>query len=323
MAEPCLALAEELSRRVYEACRGCDCLLLSGGVDTTFIAASTARRGHRFNLALTSTYRGMGEDVRYAAHVAERLELRHLVVEYSDLEAEEGLEDVLSTLKTFDPVEVRCSLSVYMALRRALAEGCRRVATGDGADELFIGYDFLLSKPPSYVDAWVRGVVGRWRFSSVELGRRLGLEVIPAYAGRGVVELALKAPYSCKVLEARGRLWGKALMRLWLEGEGFEGVAWRLKDPIDSGSGSKALSSKWALEASRGGFDEALKDGLSLPSGSHVYLYARFKRLGLRIPKPSLGEKPCPVCGAPLEATCRFCGAYLDEDGRLHVYSGP
>jgi len=323
MAEHCLALAEELSRRVYEACRGCDCLLLSGGVDTAFVAASAARHGHRFSLALTSTYRGMGEDVRYASRVAERLGLRHLVVEYGDPEAEEGLDDVLSTLRTFDPVEVRCSLSVYMALRRALAEGCRRVATGDGADELFVGYDFLLGRPPSYVDAWARGVVARWRFPSVELGGRLGLEVVPAYAGRDVVELALRAPHSCKVLEARGRLWGKALLRLWLEEEGLEEVAWRPKDPIDRGSGSEALSSRWALEASRGALAEASRDGLRPPSGSHAYLYARFKRLGLSIPKPSLGERPCPVCGAPLEAACRFCGAYLDEDGRLHAYSGP
>jgi len=324
MAERCLALAERLSRVIYEACRGCDCLLLSGGVDTTFVAASSARHGHRFNLALTATYKGMGEDARYASLVAEKLGLRHLIVDYGDSTADEVLDDVVSTLNTFDPVELRGSISVYVALREALARGCRRVATGDGGDELFAGYDFLLAKSPSYVDRWVRDVVGKWRCSSVELGKRLGLEVMPAYVNEEAVKLALSAPHCCRVLEAGGRLWGKALLRLWLDREGLGEVAWRRKDPIESGSGSAALSLTWASRVSSEEVAEVVKEGLKLPSRSHVYLYRRYRRLGLRVPKPSPSERPCPICGAPLEASsCRLCGAYVDEEGCLHVYSGP
>jgi len=324
MAKPCLALAEELSRMVYEACRDCDCLLLSGGVDTTFVAVSSVRHGHRFDLAMTATYRGMGEDVHYASLVAKKLGLRHLIIEYGDLTVDEVLDDVVSTLNTFDPVELRGSLSVYVALREALARGCRKVATGDGGDELFAGYDFLLTKPPSYVDHWVKNITSKWRFSSMELGRRLGLEVVPAYVNEEVVELSLSAPPYCRVLEVHGRLWGKALLRLWLDKEGFKEVAWRRKDPIESGSGSRALSLTWASKVSSEEVAEVVEEGLNLPSKSHVYLYKRYRRLGLHVPRPSTNESPCPICGAPLKASsCRLCGAYIDEEGRLHVYSGP
>jgi len=324
-AEACLALAEELSRKVYEVCKACDCLLLSGGVDTSFVAASLARHGHRPRLALTATYKGLGEDVRYASLVAERLGLGHVVVEYGDEEADEALDVVLAALKTFDPVEVRGSLSTYMALREALTKGCRRVATGDGGDELFAGYDFLLSKPQAYVDAWTKSIVGRWRFSSVELGEHLGLEVVPAYANAEVVKLAFKVPYACRVLEAHGRVWGKALLRLWLDREGFKEVAWRRKDPIESGSGSAALSLSWASKTPSEELARLLREeGVNLPSKSHAYLYRRFRELGLDIPRPRPGEEACPVCKARVEErSCRLCGAYIDEEGVVHVYTGP
>ncbi|RLF16328.1 MAG: hypothetical protein DRJ97_01115 [Thermoprotei archaeon] len=323
MIDPlCLSLAEELSRRVYEVAQSCDCLLLSGGVDTTFVAAASLHHGHRFNLAVTVTYKGMGEDVRYASLVARRLGLSHVVVEYDDAASDEVLDDVILVLNTFDPVEVRGSVSVYVALREALARGCRRVATGDGGDELFAGYDFLLDKAPGYVDDWIKNMVGRWRFSSIELSRRLGLEVVPVYVDEEIVRLALRVPYSCRVLEAYGRLWGKALLRLWLDRAGFKEVAWRRKDPIEGGSGSRALSLTWASRVTHEDVEEVVEEGLNLPSRSHVYLYRRYRRLGLRVPKPSANEKPCPICGGPLKGSfCRFCGAYLDEEGRVHVYN--
>ena len=320
--DECLRLAEELSRAVYEAVKGCDCILLSGGVDTSFVAASAAKHGHRFRLAVTSAFRGGGGDVAYASLVASRLNIPHLVRPYGLEEALEASRLVVEALDTIDPVEVRCSVSLYVALRAAKEGGCRRVATGDGGDELFAGYPFLHDKPPWLVEEWTRRVVGEWRFSSVRLGEAVGLEVVPAYTARRVVELALRAPHRCKVALINGRVWGKVLLRLWLEGAGLSEVAWRDKEPIEVGSGSLHLAELWRSMVGDSDLEEALRDGFKPPSRSHLYLYKVYRGLGRRPPKAQAGERPCPICGGPLKgSSCRFCGAYVAEDGSVSVYT--
>lgn len=49
---------------------------------------------------------------------------------------------VMRVLKSFDPMTLRNSVAVGIALRRASELGFTCAVTGDGADELFGGYSF-------------------------------------------------------------------------------------------------------------------------------------------------------------------------------------
>ena len=46
----------------------------------------------------------------------------------------------------FNDIEIRNNVVMYMAARWARDNGERSIITGDGADELFAGYRFLVNK---------------------------------------------------------------------------------------------------------------------------------------------------------------------------------
>lgn len=111
--------------------------LLSGGIDSTVIGALAAEQGARLGLALCLE----GDDL-----VAQRQR------QVADALGMELIQHVLTPAETVDLFEeyvatrqvplVRLGPVGMMALaRRARAEGIRAVLSGEGADELFAGYD--------------------------------------------------------------------------------------------------------------------------------------------------------------------------------------
>lgn len=81
-------------------------------------------------------------DRPYASAAAQRASLRHAVIETSLEGVLEHMPWVIAVLKSFDPMTLRNSAAVAMALRHASELGCTCAVTGDGADELFGGYAF-------------------------------------------------------------------------------------------------------------------------------------------------------------------------------------
>jgi len=49
----------------------------------------------------------------------------------------------VKTMKSFDPMEIRNSVAIYVGLKVVKENGISTVMTGDGCDELFAGYSFL------------------------------------------------------------------------------------------------------------------------------------------------------------------------------------
>jgi len=57
-----------------------------------------------------------------------------------------GIEETIKILKIFNDIEIRNAIVMYIALSAAKEKGFTSIITGDGADELFAGYNFLLRK---------------------------------------------------------------------------------------------------------------------------------------------------------------------------------
>ncbi len=309
-----MGLASRLARIVADnaAREGCDCILLSGGVDTGFIAAALALEAGAKPRAYTVLPPEPGPDDAYALYTASRLGLPHKLSRLDPSRLQWAVDLALQAELTVDPVEVAGAAATAAALAMAAGDGCRCVLTGDGGDELFLGYDFLARLPPRELDGWRRRMAsGAARFSSDAVASSLRARVCHPLYSPEACQLALEAPLRC--LRSSG--WGKLLMRLYLEAAGLSRLAWRPKTPVTHGSGALLLLEQLSREARP-------IEGWE-PSRPHAFLLRRLHALGLRPPPPCPSRnRACPVCGRCLDGShCRFCGAWLGEGG-VSVYKG-
>lgn len=112
---------------------------LSGGVDSTLVAALMAREGR-----LRTVTAAFGEDPRldeglHAARVAAHLGAEHVTVPVGEAEAL-ALAPALADLYD-EPLADPSCLPAHLVARAARRHGLAVALTGDGGDELFAGYD--------------------------------------------------------------------------------------------------------------------------------------------------------------------------------------
>lgn len=115
-------------------------LFLSGGIDSSYLAASAAARGVRLT-GFTSAFEdelGMNE-TDWAALVAGTYGLRHEIVPLHAAEAGRLLEEVV--LAAAEPCAAWAALTHFRILAAARQQGIGRVLSGLGSDEIFGGYD--------------------------------------------------------------------------------------------------------------------------------------------------------------------------------------
>lgn len=113
--------------------------LLSGGIDSAMISAVAARQGrklHTFTLGYDEY--GNYDERGAAAETAEELGLLHTEIILTRRDFEEHLDDVL---KQFDePLNDPAALPLYWLLKHVAEQGYKVVFSGEGADEIFLGY---------------------------------------------------------------------------------------------------------------------------------------------------------------------------------------
>ncbi|OAB60675.1 hypothetical protein AY599_27775 [Leptolyngbya valderiana BDU 20041] len=128
------------------------CLLLSGGLDSTIIAATT--RAHRRRLptfAAGGEEDGNESDTAYAARLAEQWQLPHHAIRMTPDRFVSGVRTLIE--RTGQPVSTPNETAIHALGCAIRARGCKVVLTGEGADELFGGYHGPLMQATAYVDA--------------------------------------------------------------------------------------------------------------------------------------------------------------------------
>jgi asparagine synthase (glutamine-hydrolysing) len=112
--------------------------LLSGGLDSSLIAALAASQGplHTFSIG----YEGYEQhDERpYAAEVAEHIGSKHHAYSFTQKDFLESLEQILTILD--EPFADPAMVPLFYLMQQIRREGVKVVLTGDGSDELFLGY---------------------------------------------------------------------------------------------------------------------------------------------------------------------------------------
>ncbi len=296
-----------------------DGILLSGGLDTSVVAAAAAMQGRHLRAVSISVKDAPALDEPFARQVATRLGWEHQIARPTLRELLEQMPRVIGLLRTFDPMELRNSVVTYAGLEAACAAGISGVLTGDAADELFAGYSYMFNMPAEELPAYVAYLDKVMHFSSLPIGSALGLRVELPYLHEAVRGFALTLQAADLVGERDGQRFGKKILR-----EAFSGflpaeIIWRVKTPIEFGSGSTALAGLATEIVGEAQFQEACQrilqeDGVRLRDKEQYLYYCMFRKLFPAPRELPPAAKSCPHCNGPVARQdmrfCRICGAY-------------
>lgn len=181
-------------------------LLLSGGLDSSVVAALAARRGQL--LTISMGFDGSAEDERTnAREVSQFIGSRHVDVLIT---AAEVKREAMEGAWVFDDLFADWgTITTRLLYRRCRAQGVKVVLVGDGADELFGGYDIFGA--PSRLGLWQQ-----FRLYQKYSGRRHGRLFAPF---RKIVNEYLEAGHgdgfhAVRLFEARRQLPNQYVMKV-------------------------------------------------------------------------------------------------------------
>ena len=132
-------------------------VLCSGGVDsaiiTTVAAAHAKHVGATIQVFTVQYDSGLSEDALYAKMLCNDIgsHVVHTVVKFSEQEVQDCIEQVITTIESYDPNTVRAAIPMYL-LAKHISEktDIKVVLSGEGADELFAGYSYFALAPTAY-----------------------------------------------------------------------------------------------------------------------------------------------------------------------------
>ncbi|MFF7770965.1 asparagine synthase C-terminal domain-containing protein [Streptomyces massasporeus] len=300
-------ISEELSWAVEAACERLpvDCVLLSGGVDSSLISAYYGCP------AITVALMGSrAPDVHFAQMAAEKLGLYWLLVQVHPMEAMYSLCSLMALKKSFDR-GIFNDLPMYWALRFARCRGWHNVGSGEGAELLFAGYDFLI-RAGSDFRAYRRAALDETRLSETFLGGEVGVMMKYPYLSPEVISVADRTDLSDCVFErSPGELVSKVPLRSAAMRRIPPTVAWRDRADIEDGSGFSQLGPTVIAFAER--FRRPDNPCRLYWDEAHQALHRMFTGVGLRITPPKSGMYGCEWCGGGVaigRRHCPTCGAF-------------
>jgi asparagine synthase (glutamine-hydrolysing) len=175
----------------------------SGGVDSAVVATATADVGYVVGLP-------DAPDVEAARDGAAAMGLDLQVVELDLPAIEAAVPPVARAIALSDPMDVGIAVGLYLLGRAVSADGHDRVALGQGADELFAGYQKVAQAPTDdrLSAQTVRGArdemlgtIPHQAARDVSALRAAGVEPVMPFLADGVVEAALELPASMLVCD--------------------------------------------------------------------------------------------------------------------------
>lgn len=219
-------------------------VFLSGGLDSSLVAAIMARYADPVHGRIRSFAAGTegSSDLIAARRVAEHLGLDHTERIYTADEALAVLPEVVRSIEAYEPSLVRSALPNYLVAQTA-AESVKVVLTGEGADELFAGYDHLRAIDQDQLQAELeRSVRGLHNLNLQRCDRvsmTFGLEARVPFLDLDMVALAEQIPLAWRLPGELGQ--EKAILREAFQGWLPDDLLWRVKEQFGDGSGTADL----------------------------------------------------------------------------------
>lgn len=178
--------------------------LLSGGVDSSIITY-LASQIHSNVVAYTLAEPGKNSgDLEASIKLVDFLNIKHVVVSPSIEEMSEFyLKYGVYMTESFEPVLVRNAVAYHFVCRQVAADGFKYCLNGEGADELFGGYDFVREAPIEMHDELIRSSLSIIHNSYLKMADRASmyttLEARVPYMDKALVQFALSLPPQARI----------------------------------------------------------------------------------------------------------------------------
>jgi asparagine synthase (glutamine-hydrolysing) len=255
-------------------------VFLSGGLDSSLVAAIMARHRDRTHGPVHSFAAGTAgsSDLLAARRAADHLGLEHHERIYDADEVVAVLPAVVRSIESYEPSLVRSAVPNYL-LAETAATTVKVVLTGEGADELFAGYDHYRHLREADLRAeLLRGVAGLHNLNLQRCDRVTmahGLEARVPFLDRDLVDLAARLPVDWLLPGEHGQ--EKTILREAFTGWLPEDLLWRPKEQFGDGSGTAAVMDRRVddLVPPGSGWREERVAGLPPPRSREELAYQR------------------------------------------------
>ncbi len=235
-------------------------VLLSGGLDSSIIAAVTAKyarnriesgdtqeawypRLHSFAVGLEGS-----PDLIAAQKAADHIGSVHHEVHFTVQEGLDAVRDVIYYLETYDVTTIRASTPMYLLARVIKSMGIKMVLSGEGSDELFGGYLYFhkAPNPEAFHEETVRKLGKLHLYDCLRANKSLmswGIEGRVPFLDKEFMDVAMNVnPKEKMINKAEGRM-EKWVLRKAFEDLLPESIAWRQKEQFSDGVGYSWIDS--------------------------------------------------------------------------------
>jgi asparagine synthase (glutamine-hydrolysing) len=177
----------------------------SGGLDSSLIAFLANKFGLKVNLLHVSMENE--SETEEAIAVSEALNLPLQVYLFKDSDVEKTLPRVVALIEEADPIKVSVGLPFYWTAEKAAEAGLRVVLAGQGADELFGGYqryvnEYCKDGSEKVLKTMFNDVVNIHK-SNLERDLKItsyhDIELRLPFAFSDIAEFAVSLPIECKI----------------------------------------------------------------------------------------------------------------------------
>lgn len=178
--------------------------LLSGGVDSSIITY-IASQAHPNVIAYTlSEPNKNSADLQAATQLCDFLGIKHVIVSPSIEEMKDFyLKHGVYMTESFEPVLVRNAVAYHFVCKQVANDGFKYCLNGEGADELFGGYDFVREAPIEKRDELIRHSLSIIHNSYLKMADRASmyttLEARVPYMDKAFVRCSLGLPPQARI----------------------------------------------------------------------------------------------------------------------------
>jgi asparagine synthase (glutamine-hydrolysing) len=302
-----------------------DGILLSGGLDSSIIAYHTRPRD-----AITITVDRNSPDYFYSSLVIQKkYSINHHRTIVSFKEILSNIEELVKDFKTFDPIFLKNSVVQLMGFKTAKELKIKSLIIGDGADELFAGYNFLHQyvSESKKINQKINSIIKNMDFISIKLSKKIGLNIFLPFLEQEIINFSNLLTIDDKISRYNGMYYGKFFLRKCYEDILGKELVWRKKDALENGSGvtnvQKYIENNLISdnEYSREIKKARLEDKVEIRNKEHLYFYKIYRKFFM---PPIIDEshtnisldknqKKCPHCFTNFiwgGNFCKVCGAF-------------
>jgi len=295
---------------LQNAVRECESewIALSGGLDSSVIAHLRKDQNPQAITIITKDF--LGTDLTFAQIIAKHTGLMLSLMQVTMEEVLDSINETIKILDNFNDIEIRNSIVPYLYLDSLKKKGVSSVITGDGADEIFAGYNFLLKKSNDDLDQELERIKKIMHFPSKDIAKSLNMKVETPFLNEDVIKFSNEIPVSRKINVKEDKKFGKWILRETFEKDLPKNIIWREKSPMQDGSGTNNLTGLFNTIITDEIFSEKKtkileEDGVYIRTKESLHYYECFRKSSSV--KKSNSDKKCPDCDYEINLNSRFC----------------